>query len=572
MNIAIVSSFESYGGAALAAHRLYLGLQDRGAVVTMLVNNKQSDDPAVCRARAGGADLKADETFLWRVFNSLIKNQRSDMSNTRFALPYPGLDLSRCELLAQADVINLHWVSGFLSSESVAGILALNKPVVWTLHDENPFTGGCHFSAGCEKYRVDCRDCPQLLNHHHQLPAHVLQAKRQLWQGNLTLVTPSRWLADNAAQSAVFKGFPVQAIPNSVDINVFKPRDKRETRARLKIDPQSVCILYGAEEDKRKGVAELQRALSRALDNRDVRLLAERGGLRLLSFGDSRWCLQHPSIPASNFGFVDTEEKLADIFAAADFFVLPTLEDNLPNTALESLACGTPVVAYATGGIPDVVQEGINGRLVPRGDVQRLAAVVTDLALQPSHGHEFASACRETILSRFKLLDQASAYLHVFARLAAHGRSTVDYRQLISRYGRSGLTVEAAPITLRPVLEASLAAKKLQKKPRVHKPVAVKNLLDRWAVAIKKRTLRLERRPSGKALLAPVHMLWRAFRSIVHPRPRSPLAANPFLDGIAVAVKKRTLRLERSPLGKAFFSPFHMVWRAARYLFHRLFF
>jgi len=315
-------------------------------------------------------------------------------------------DLSALPEVREAEAFHLHWVAGLVDWPRAAAALS-GRRVYWTLHDMNPFTGGCHYAAGCTRWRQGCGRCPQLgSDDPDDLSARVWRAKRDAFSGlDLRLVSPSRWLAGCVAESSLLGGVPIQVIPNGVPVDVFRPSPRAAARRALGIPEQGRVLLFGADYDtRRKGFAQLLEALA---------LLppALQGQVTLASFGGL------PAAPPGRFrtvelGSIGDEARLALAYSAADAFVLPSQEDNLPNTVLEAGACGTPVAGFAVGGVPDMVTEA-TGRLAPAGDAAGLARAIQALLLEAA-GHDFAPACRERVERDFSVELQAERLVRLY--------------------------------------------------------------------------------------------------------------------------------------------------------------
>jgi len=218
-----------------------------------------------------------------------IDKQRTPISNTYFSLGYPGCDLSGHPLVKSADIIHLHWVSGFQSAFSIARLHALGKRLVWTLHDQRPFTGGCHFSAGCAGYRERCASCPQLKERPVRLPqANLADMRAILPLKRLTVVAPSRWLADCARQSTLFRKARIETIAYGVETDVFTPTPRGEARRKLELDPQKTYLLFGADygSEIRKGFGPMIEALVHCLSEPVFKQRVQRGEIMILCFGN----------------------------------------------------------------------------------------------------------------------------------------------------------------------------------------------------------------------------------------------------------------------------------------------
>ncbi len=459
MKISIISTYDNYGGASIAALRLHKGLRSLNQDSAMIVRFKNTNDPDVYTVLVKNKRMSLeDEIFKSMEYLAIDKN-RTDLSNTMLSLPYPGYDLSKASVIRVADIINLHWVAHFQSVESISSLLNLGKPVVWTLHDQNAFTGGCHYAAGCLKYRKDCRDCPQLKDNLYQIPFQILNNKVKHWRGNLTIVTPSRWLAKCARESKLFRGLRVETIPNSVETDELKPKDKKAAKKELRLNSEQVSLLFGAltGNEKRKGFHHMAQALRYCLQNPGFKDLAKNGGIKILTFGPPQEDLKELDIKIQAFGTISGNDKLATIYSAADLFVLPSLEDNLPNTMLESMACGTPLVSFKVGGMPDLIQNGVTGCMAPCFDSEKFGQLILDLVFNADKREQMGRNCRQTIEKNFKLKDQAAKYLELFNDLSKNRTviytGTNEKKQVIPFLKRKIFVDDWAPILTEGIFE-----------------------------------------------------------------------------------------------------------------------
>jgi glycosyltransferase involved in cell wall biosynthesis len=326
-----------------------------------------------------------------------IDENRSELSPTVFSLDLAGLDLTDAFPIQAARILHLHWTSYFLSPYTIAKLGRIGVPLVWTLHDLWPMTGGCHYPAGCLGYESDCRNCPQLRDDTLGLPAAMLADRTALFADlDLTIVAPSRWMADCARRSAVFRGKRIEVIPNGLNTDVFTPLDRAKARSSCGIPPDVPVIAFGAHalNDRRKGGDVLVRALETAVQSYR-RLTKSTATLHLLSFGRDALDIAVDGVVPIPCGPVDTDDDLSQMLACADFLVLPSREDNYPNLVIEAMACGVPVVAFDVGGVGDAVIDGETGRLVsPVADAEVLAATMVDLLQRPDRIKAMGAACR----------------------------------------------------------------------------------------------------------------------------------------------------------------------------------
>ena len=420
MKILQLSTYDIRGGAARATYRLHRGLRNTGQDNRMLVRYKETHDDFVSEVHLE-QNTDANPFFLEvTIQEHYINAHRTDLSNTLFSLPYPGYDISRSPLVQEADIINLHWVSRFQSPVTLKHIFALGKPVVWTLHDQWAFTGGCHYSSGCEKYRSNCMECPQLREDPFYLPQAILRDKEALFRhANLTIVTPSRWMGRCARESRLFRSLRIEVIANSLETDIYCPVPKRQAKEHLEIPLDAVTFLFGAIDgtEKRKGFVELVAAINLCRQNSVFQELLRKDKLRLLCFGNPNEQLERIGIPFVSLGKLKTDKDIRDAYSAADIFLLPSLEDNLPNTVLESLSCGTPVVAFDVGGIPDMVTDGVNGLLIKAFDIPQMGEAIVSLALDSHKRAAMGKEGRETAVVDYALNVQAKNYLDLYEDL-----------------------------------------------------------------------------------------------------------------------------------------------------------
>ena len=415
MKIIQVSNSDIQGGAARAAYRLHRGLIAIQQDSQMLVLERRSPDETVLKLENSSPDPHS--IFLSNIQKRYINQNRTSLSNTSFSLPYPGIDLTHH--LANTDIVNLHWVAYFQSPVTLHHLLT-HKPVVWTLHDMWAFTGGCHYSAGCTQYQEDCADCPQLQADPCELTAAVLQDRLDfLGDTPLVIVTPSQWLANCAKQSRVLRNQRIEVIPYSLETDVFSPLDRVEAKRELGMDAGAIALLMGADNgnEHRKGFTELLQALHLCRQDPQFQALLAAQKFQLWCFGIPNEQLTKLDLPLHCFGRVDSDRQLRQIYAAADLFVLPSLEDNFPNTMLEAMSCGTPVVAFEVGGIPDVVKNGVTGWTVPLGDVAAMAAAILDCVFTDDLREQRGQASRQIMAEQYALTVQAQRYLNLYEDL-----------------------------------------------------------------------------------------------------------------------------------------------------------
>jgi glycosyltransferase involved in cell wall biosynthesis len=313
--------------------------------------------------------------------------------------------------LPESDLIQLHWVTRFVDYQAFFDLIPASTPVVWTLHDMVAFTGGCHYDQGCNRFAQSCGRCPQLGSESDtDLTRQVWQRKWKIFQKlrpqQLHIVTPSHWLGEQVGQSSLLSRFPHSVIPYGLDTEMFAPRDRRVSRELLRIPLHAKVVLFIANgvSDPRKGFRLLARAL---------RSIESPSGMFLLSLGPGA-SADFGGFPSAHIGQQDDDLFLSHVYSAADILVAPSLQDNLPNTVLESISCGTPVVGFAVGGIPDIVRPGLTGLLAAPGEVVSLRTAIVDLLKNEEGRKDMAIHCRKIATQEYALEIQARRYLKLY--------------------------------------------------------------------------------------------------------------------------------------------------------------
>lgn len=413
MKIALVSSYELEGGAARSAQRLFEALRGAGLDATLHVLYRSSADPDVHGAM--GANARLVGRLRWRADQA--PGAALGLQRGEFSLNWLSSGLAQRLSKVAADVVHLHWLNAGFAS--VAEIAALRGPVVWTAHDMWPFTGGCHYDAGCGRFEsASCNPCPlQKRGLAFALPRQRLTAKvRATAASSLRFVCPSRWMAGVARRSPVARGRSVQVIPNAIDATRFKPMDRRAARDLFGLPQDRSVLLFGAvnaEADARKGYAQLDAALQLL----QAGGLSEhlRAGLLLCVFGGTARSdgLLH-GIPVRHVGHLHDDESLVALYSAADLFIAPSLQDNLPNTVLEANACGLPTVAFDIGGMADLIAHRHSGWLAAAGDAEALAEGIAHALQQPVWRQAAGAAARASAVARFSYPVVAAAHATLY--------------------------------------------------------------------------------------------------------------------------------------------------------------
>lgn len=394
------------GGAARAAYRIHQALRNAGVDSRMWVDVAASGDWTVRGpgTKLGKAWVRVRPALVGMGFKPFFKTNNPILHSPAVLPSWRVASLNTSD----ADILHLHWVQGEMLS--VAEIGRLRKPVVWTLHDMWVFCGAEHYTANDRwhlGYRQDNRPPGE---RGIDLNRWVWRRKKRHWNRPMHIVTPSRWLGDCVRQSALMRDWPVSVIPNPIDTECWQPLDRSLARELLGLPKDTPLLLFGAMgggKDPRKGFDLLQQALRY--------LCGEVSGLQLVVFGELR--PQEPpdlGFPIHFAGHLHDDLSLRVLYSAADVFVLPSRQDNLPNTGVEALACGTPVVAFDVCGLPDIVTHQETGYLARPFDPEDLAAGIQWVLADEARRSELSRRARQVAVERFSYPVVASQYLDAY--------------------------------------------------------------------------------------------------------------------------------------------------------------
>jgi glycosyltransferase involved in cell wall biosynthesis len=296
-------------------------------------------------------------------------------------------------------------------------IKRINVPMVWTLHDMWPFTGGCHYSHECENYKEHCKCCPQLNSKREKdLAYYIFKRKLKNWNKlNLSLVAPSRWMAEKAAKSFIFENRKIEIVPNGLDTAIYKPHNKKIARKVFNISENKKIILYGAINplhDERKGYKLLSNAIKK------IGKYSEAEKLNIIVFGDSKPNNDYNfGVKSYYVGHLYDDYSLALLYSAADVVVAPSIQESFGQTASESMACGTPVVAFGDTGLSDIVDHKVNGYLAKpylEDDLDR--GIMWAISDKKRHKY-LSNNARKKAVSKFNLISVAQSYKEIYLKL-----------------------------------------------------------------------------------------------------------------------------------------------------------
>ncbi len=352
MKILHIVAGELTGGAAKGAYNLHRGLLNLGVESVVLTNGSKTLDDSTARSI-----IINKKSYLKNFFRKQLDLSLSFFYRKRrkiiFSSGIFGFDFTKTTEYKEADIIHLHWINfGFIN---IKDLKKIKRPIVWTLRDMWPMTGGCHYSLDCENYKVGCGHCKQLnSNKKRDLSRFIVKRKEKYLSKNIKLVGISRWLSNKAKESYLFKDFDIRTISNNIDTDEFFPINKKEAREALGIKTNKKIILAGANnlKDFYKGFDKFLQSIQK-LNNNDY---------FLCFFGKlEKEVLDKTDFEYKDFGYLTDTISLRILYSASDVFVAPSTQEAFGKTLAEAMACETPVVCFDATGPKDIVSHKVDG-------------------------------------------------------------------------------------------------------------------------------------------------------------------------------------------------------------------
>ncbi|MDB4924286.1 glycosyltransferase family 4 protein [Mucilaginibacter sp.] len=416
MKVTLINTSDGDGGAAAACMRLLNALDSQNVDARLLVEYKQSNDDRIEGiANNFITNLKAKFDFLYERLPFMFFHEKDKSVRFAFSTAPTGVSIHNRQIVRDADILHLHWInSGFLSIADLKGLVDTGKPIVWTLHDMWEFTGGCHYAGTCDNFMRECGNCPFLRDPgENDISRKGWHRKAKMYADakNITIVTCSQWLAGVAKQSSLLKDFRIESIPNPIDVELFSPQNNIVAREKRGINPAAKIILFGAANinDRRKGINYLIEALNILKTDYPQNEKTE-----VVIFGkNNHFDVTQLPFKVHELSLITSQEELSEIYGMVDVFVTPSLEDNLPNTVMEALACGTPVVAFNTGGIPEMVDHQQNGYLAEFRSAADLAKGLDEI-LNTTDAATLSANARQKVLDNYTNEKVARQYIDLY--------------------------------------------------------------------------------------------------------------------------------------------------------------
>jgi len=444
MNILQVSTADIGGGAEKVAWNLYRAYQKRGHTSWLAVGFHRSNDLSVFPL----PDLPPSSSpwarlpwGLYRRFDPYKKESRGrhylragllalsgfqaeiERRQGREDFNFPG-SWKLLQLPPQPpDIIHTHNLHGGYFDIRYLPNLSRQLPIVWTLHDEWAFTGHCAYCLGCPRWKTGCGHCPDLRIYPSLLRDATdwnWQRKRAVYQkSKLHVATPSHWLMDEV-QLSMIEPVESRVIPYGVDLTKFHPVDSSQARSELGLPLDQNILLFTASQtihNMFKDYTTIEQALHHLSREKNFSAI-------FLSLGGGSGEEHIGSVTIRHIPFIRDQNQVARYYQSADIFLHAARTDNFPNTVLEALACGTPVIATAVGGIPEQVRDGETGYLTPPADPQAMAGRIAELIFNPTRRKEMGLRAAEDAWRRFDLNRQVNDYLAWYQEILDNSKNT----------------------------------------------------------------------------------------------------------------------------------------------------
>ena len=414
MRVLHLATHDNYGGAARAAYRQHQALLSEGIDSRMLVRHKHSNDPRV-QVYLGEHGLyhRLDRTIRRHQIERLEKKARSFGVGS---MTDPRADLLRecISEIEEADIINIHKTEHFVDLTSLLQDIPPEKPIVLTIHDISPVTGGCDYPGECGRFQEGCGKCPILKSDSlHDFSHQIFNLRKVAYdareKSRFAFAADSHWTGEMARNSALTRDFRIEVIHYGIDQSVYSPLGREEARKALGIalEEQVLCFAAHNLSLPHKGGKCLSEALAAIPEGRTMRLLTMGSG--------------HFAAPDRfhnmAFGKIESDQLQALIYRAADVFVIPSLEEAFGQTALEAISCGTVVAGFQVRGIVDIVKNGLNGELVPRGDSLSLSRAIVTLLDSDALRNSWIAISDKWTSEKFSYKKNARAYLDLYSSL-----------------------------------------------------------------------------------------------------------------------------------------------------------
>ena len=405
MKILILNHSDHNGGAARASHRLYESLRIYGIDAKMLVHEKISDDKNII-----GPSSKIEKGIAR--FRSLVDSMPARFRNPKSREPFNAAWLRSCNIIKKInkinpDIVHLHWICGGMMS--IEDIALIKFPIVWSLHDMWAFSGGTHYSDNsCNRQAEDSLKNSSE-NRQNNLSSKIFQRKLKTYRRtkDLSIVGLSKWINECSRESILLRDKKHINIPNPINTEFFKPKEYDLRKNKWGIPTNKKIVMFGAmnaTSNKRKGYSQLKKAIE----------IIDRNDVHYVIFGNSED--QKKDFKGQNFSYIGniaSDDELIDLYNLADIMVVPSLQENLSNSIMESLSCGTPVVCFNIGGNSDMVKHKFNGYLAEKNNIKDLSDGITWI-LDNLENKDFSNKARKYTIENFSYQIVAKKYIEFY--------------------------------------------------------------------------------------------------------------------------------------------------------------
>lgn len=394
------------GGAARGAYWLHRGLLESGVESKMIIQNNEGNDPTI--APIVKSKFQKLLALLRIAMDRLPAEFYRNRERSIFSTGISGFDIRKYSEYQWADIIHLHWINNGMINVNL--LKKIDNPIVWTMRDMWPMTGGCHYAMECKGYENRCGHCPRLKSHRkHDISRYVLKRKKRYYTENLHLVAISSWLAECAKNSYLLNGYSVDIIPNAVDTKDFFPIGKKLSREILGLPEDKKIVLAGATNinDKYKGFEKFKDSIKH-LDKKYLFVFFGRANIEELDGLD---------IDYKILGFLGDSISLRLAYSAADVFVAPSIQEAFGKTIIEAMACDTPVVAFNATGPKDIIEHKKTGYLAKPFDSEDLARGIKWVLEDNERWDKLSQQSRQKVENEFSIKIIAEKYVELYKEI-----------------------------------------------------------------------------------------------------------------------------------------------------------
>ena len=400
MKILSINQHDIVGGAAIAAYRLHRSLIKHGVNSSIMVDNKKSSDPNVV-------------LFPRKRLIEELTSRVAAHSGLNYIPLLGTLNIFKHPLFLEADIINFHNIHGGYFNYLFLPSITQHKPTIFSLHDMWSFTGHCSSSLSCLKWENGCGNCPYL-DIYPSVKRDLTHLEWQLknWiykRSKMIIVTPSQWLT-NCVSRSILKDFSIVQIPHGIDLEIYRPISQGICRDALGLPRDKKIILFSAQSliNPLKGGETLFYALNQLPNSLKSSLL-------LLTLGEGGEGLKASlDIPVLSLGYISGDHIKAIAYSAADIFILPTLADVFGLVLIESMACGTPIIASSVGGVPELVRSGVTGELAQPENILEFTQKIIELLEDTNKREVLSKNCRHIAKMEYSIELQTDRYVQLY--------------------------------------------------------------------------------------------------------------------------------------------------------------